>query len=97
MEKVATVKEHEYLSKWLQPEFRPGTVYVPPKDANIFGETKDPQNPRVAILCCPDCSSTDNIITRSQHLGFDSIVCAGPRCSSEYYFRQGIFEKRKPQ
>jgi hypothetical protein len=81
----------EYLQEWIPEQMEPGTLFVL-ENAGSLGEA---QNPYVAVLACPSCGAL-GLITRTQYLGMESLICGSNRCSSEYFLNEEGIEYRKP-
>ena len=83
--------EIELLGEWIPEQMEPGTLFVL-ENAGSLGEAK---NPYVAVLACPTCG-TLGLITKTQYVGLESMICGSNNCSSEYFLQDEGIAFRKP-
>jgi hypothetical protein len=83
--------ELELLGEWIPEQMEPGTLFVL-ENTGTMGEAN---NPYVAVLACPQCGAL-GLITKTQYVGMESMICGSDNCSSEYYLNDEGIEYRKP-
>ena len=83
--------EWQMIDEWIPEQMEPGTMFVLQNPTSIG----DAANPFVAVLACPGCGSL-GLITRTQYLGLQSMICGSDHCSAEYFLREDSIEFRKP-
>lgn len=87
----STTDELQMLGEWIPEQMEPGTLFLLENSAPMG----DARNPFVAVLACPQCGVL-GLITRTQLVGLESMICGSDTCSAEYYLRGDEIEYRKP-
>ncbi|HEY4046857.1 MAG TPA: hypothetical protein VGM27_08325 [Acidobacteriaceae bacterium] len=83
--------ELQLLGEWIPEQMEPGTLFVL-ENAGTLGEAT---NPYVAVLACPGCGAL-GLITKTQFVGLESMICGSDACSAEYYLNDEGIQYRKP-
>jgi hypothetical protein len=79
------------LQEWIPEQMCPGTLFVLERTQ----ESRDTDDPYVAVLACPGCGSL-GLITRRQVNGALAVICGSDQCSAHFYIQEGDVIERKP-